>query len=239
MSGRPHVLVLSGWSDGPLVPLCATFPHVKFVKVTIPTPPSGCRWLCNPFLLVLLGIIGGTPAALRFVSNFGLSSATQVGAQFSLLLFILLALRATIARVVRYAINDGIDKTMKAISQFHPVAIVGFSWGGGVLWEMLTNKLTNKIVKLVPCLLLAPTVSAMSYASLTGISTCTFEETGRVAIVCGDADPFCPLSQKTIMVQCKGLTYYGVNDDHVLLEANTRALTAKILREYLSQAHTS
>jgi predicted esterase len=153
------------------------------------------------------------------------SAAGQLLSQVGLVLLLLCSLRILIARVVRYSIRDGIRLTTIAADIYKPVAMIGFSWGGGVLWEMLETWKGN-------ALLLAPAVSAMSYISRSTPTTHRFK-TKRVSIVAGDDDPFCPPSQKRIFKD-SGCAYYAVDDDHVLLKHGTRLLTAKIVNQFLS-----
>ena len=229
MPTRPCVLILSGWSDGPLDNLRLNFPEVQFVSVPIPTPPVGCRWLLNPWLLFIASIVYFFSALLRYITKLsGGSAAGQLVSQIGFIIFIIFSLRVLVARVVRYSINDGIRLATNAASKFQPVCIIGFSWGGGILWELL-DKWNGSV------LLLAPTISAMSYISRSSPLTTYSFETRRVAVVAGDNDPFCPPAQTKILKD-SGCAYYAVDDDHVLLEHGTQSLIAKILNEFISHS---
>merc|ERR1719429_552724 len=56
---RRRVLVLGGWSPGPLDVLRSRFRDTDFHEPNIPMPPAGCRWCINPFWAALLLYLGG------------------------------------------------------------------------------------------------------------------------------------------------------------------------------------
>ncbi|CAE7336525.1 unnamed protein product [Symbiodinium sp. CCMP2456] len=159
---RRRVLVLSGWSPGPLDVLRNRMPDVEFLEPTIPMPPSGCRWCLNPFCLLLLVVIFWlTPEAAsndKLVAQVDESFAWLV--RLALLLAIPVLLRLVVAGLVWFAIKDGLWTTSRAIRDFQPDVLLGFSWGGGVaLWLLSQGRWKG------PTLLLAPTVNAMSWAA--------------------------------------------------------------------------
>ena len=228
-STRPIVLLLSGWSDGPLQPLQLQFPSVKFIKVNIPTPPAGARWLWNPYLLAITLILYATPSLMRCVASNISSTSIQYVLQLLLLLSLLSLLRVVVARVVRYAVADSTKTTLRAIEKYKPVAIVGFSWGGGVLYEMLDQWKG-------PTILLAPTVSAINWVAMKECAHYTFDiEKKRVAVVAGENDPFCPAGQKLLLTKTS-CEYYGVEDDHILSSNISRELTGEILGDFLARS---
>ena len=53
------VLILSGWSDGPLPALEHSLRQrgLRCVRVPLPMPPCGVYWCANPFLLLLAGVV--------------------------------------------------------------------------------------------------------------------------------------------------------------------------------------
>ena len=224
---KPIILILSGWSDGPLSSLYTSFPEVKFLKINIPTPPAGINWLLNPWLFLIVCVTFAIPSLFQFINGLHLGNL-HIITQVITILSLLYLLRIIVARIVRYAIQDGVKQTLSAIEQYKPIAIVGFSFGGGVLYKMLDQCK-------VPALLLAPTIAALSSVGSTEMKTYTSNaRLLKVAIVAGDEDPFCPPSQKKVL-QKIGCQYYAVDDDHVLMRTSTRTLTNKILRDLLSE----
>ena len=232
----PHkcILVLSGWSDGPLHPLQYHLNNeVQFIQVHIPTPPAGCRWLLNPYLCLLLGLLYCTPMLFRSISSSVFpSSSLHYISIMGLVLLLCIALRKTVAYLVQYAVRDSVRIVTKAIEKYNPIAIVGFSWGAGILYEILD-------VWQGHALLLAPTIFPISSIASTPCTEYNDEATRattghrRVVIVCGDDDPFCSASQKKFLTTTTPFEYISVHDDHVLCEKTTRDLCLRIVKDFI------
>ena len=94
------VLILSGWSDGPLPALEHSLRQrgIRCVRVPLPMPPCGVYWCANPFLLLLAGVV--------WLMIYALNEVTLEPAALYIVLIIagaLVAARLCVAGVVRFA----------------------------------------------------------------------------------------------------------------------------------------
>eukprot|EP00434_Breviolum_minutum_P041112 symbB.v1.2.036567.t1/scaffold5193.1/size29919/1 len=118
---RQRVLVLGGWSPGPLDVLRARMDRVDFLEPNIPMPPSGCRWCLNPFCPLLLAVIFWLlPMVASTEEPAGLQGAMSWLLRLAALLAIPLFLRLLVAGLVWFSIKDGLWTTSRAIKEFHP-----------------------------------------------------------------------------------------------------------------------
>ena len=140
------------------------------------------------------------------------------------------------AYLVQYAVWDSVRTVTKAIAKYNPIAVVGFSWGAGILYEILD-------VWQGHALLLAPTIFPISSIASTACTEYNDDDDGtnraaigqrRVVIVCGDDDPFCSASQKKFLTTTTPFEYISVHDDHVLCEKTTRDLCLHIVKDFIN-----
>lgn len=216
------VLVLSGWSDGPLEHLSYACRHIRFEPVPVPTPPVGVRWLWNPFVALILALVGGIGPLCDFAGSTVPSAAAA--AKLAVVALAMLAGRLLVAGVVRFAVWRGVEETRASIAALAPAAIVGFSWGGGVAWELLARDAWRG-----PTLLLAPTVQAMAAVALSSPPWPTLRDGTSVDVVTPEHDPFCPPSQARLFAAC-GCRCHEVADEHPMLRAATAEEVAALLR---------
>merc|ERR1712216_66252 len=125
-----RVLILGGWSPGPLDIIRGQFRGCDFEEPNIPMPPSGLLWCCNPFCILLLGLFGLVPWLFTLTS--GLSTASQVAAALGILLGAAIGARLLVAGLVRFSILHGVWTATSAMERSRPDVVVGFSWGGAV-----------------------------------------------------------------------------------------------------------
>ena len=212
MQSPLRVIVVGGWSPGPLPLLERRLPEVEFEHVgCLPMPPCGCAWLANPFLALLIFYVAWVAPTLgemaRGVANPG-------GATLIVLLVVLsFALAgALVAAIVRFSVWHGALLTRRAIGHGAPPALViGFSWGGGVVHAMLAARSWPG-----PALLLAPTISAISSIEMRSAwPVIAPDEAERTEVVMPMFDAFCPPSQVEDY-RAAGVTVHVVRDDHVM-----------------------
>ena len=196
---RRRVVVLGGWSPGPLGYLERELPEFEFVPVSIPMPPCGCLWLANPFVALLVAFfavgapwlgelaVRAEPPGVRWLLVVACIGACIVVARF------------LVAGVVRFAIWHGGCAAQRAISATkksggEPCLVIGFSWGGGVLHFLLASGGWRG-----PALLLAPTTSAMCGAALVRPWPPLAASAGeRTEVVHAIWDGFCPPAQEQL-----------------------------------------
>mmetsp|Transcript_11769 Transcript_11769/g.26147 ORF Transcript_11769/g.26147 Transcript_11769/m.26147 type:complete len:241 (-) Transcript_11769:21-743(-) len=216
----PRMLVLGGWSPGPLWEIAARRPDIEICEPSIPMPPVGIRWLFNPYLLVLvLYILVLQPCLQNRLARLGTSPAILT-ALFPVLSLFFAAWLVT--RVVRYAIHECMRIARKEIARFEPDVLVGFSWGGGVACWLLAERIWRG-----PTVLLAPTVQAMSWAAWLPFPTLP----SAVHLFHAEHDGFCPTSQRLKLeaMGCSSSVCRG--DGHALLaDASVEAILRTLAR---------
>lgn len=153
-----RVLVLGGWSPGPLPFLRHEFSdRCVFFEPAMHMPPAGARWCCT------------WEAALLAIDIFLISYASaraHVGWYYvALLVAGLLAPLPLIVLLVRGSIRRSAATARRAIARHNIDIVVGFSWGGGIAcWLHHAGSWAG------PTLMLAPTLSAMSSVSCASVT---------------------------------------------------------------------
>ena len=148
---RLRVLVLSGWSPGPLTALQTDFhTSCEFLEPALPMPPMGCTWCFS----IPCGLLVAWWVAM---SLWGRELISVVPLRL-LIEWVVAAMLAVL--VVRDSIRRGVTIAERAIERASVDVVLGFSWGGGIAcWLMAERRWEG------PTLLLAPTVSAMARAA--------------------------------------------------------------------------
>ena len=163
---RRVVLVLGGWSDGPLALLRATFKdRCTFVQPALPMPPVGLRWLWNPYVVLLLAALGVFPSLwAALAATLAASSFFGVLLRVLLVGLLLVACRVLVGRLARYSVHQCVAIAKRRIDQGDVDIVLGFSWGGGVAcWLLHEEKWKGAAV------ILAPTVDAMASAARVSV----------------------------------------------------------------------
>jgi hypothetical protein len=137
----PRVVVLGGWSAGPLLHLKRVLSShgCMIVEPTnLPMPPIPGTWCCNPIVLLMFTVFVGLlflscgPLPLSIVRNSPLPIAVI---RIVVLAAALVWFRLLAAAVVRTSIDTSIRLAeTEIIRQEDPrdVLMIGFSWGGAV-----------------------------------------------------------------------------------------------------------
>lgn len=184
--------------------------------VPLQMPPRGCRWCCNPFVPLLVGLVPATVVGCeRAVAVLAPGAAIVVCAVIVGAALVLA--RLLVAAIVRYAIWHGVSATMARMRR-DVALIVGFSWGGGVAHHVLARHAPD-----CPVLLLAPTSIAM--ANVARSKPPAFRAS-RVTVVTATYDDFCPPATPRLYEDL-GCTVHQVNDNHVLLTTNSQSLIVR------------
>ena len=132
------MLILSGWSDGPLPALEHSLRQrgLRCARVPLPMPPCGVYWCANPFLLLLAGVVWlviyahGTSArsnpshSLRHLNHRGRARG-----------------RAALRRRRRPVRGwHGAANARRLLARHRVALVVGFSWGGGIAHRLLASR---------------------------------------------------------------------------------------------------
>jgi len=175
-SSRNRVVLVSGWTPGPLEALGSALSsrHYEVEWLAVPTPPAGCMWLLNPFLAVFLALVVAGFFVVKHLLTMDISwlpwKAVAVVVTIAILVF---AARLVVAKLVQHAIGDGVRRLRERLcasdgssggntSQPLPALVVGFSWGACVIHWLLASNAVGAFEP-VPMLLLAPPARAMSW----------------------------------------------------------------------------
>ncbi len=127
----PVVLVVGGWSPGPLVYLDSVVASRSCIVVeprTLPMPPfpSG-SWCCHPRMLMSIAVCG----VFLWLACIQHDSILW---KFLAILATLVSFRMMAAVAVRTSIQVAAQSCLEAIRSYNEnaVVLVGFSWGGAV-----------------------------------------------------------------------------------------------------------
>ena len=194
-----------------------------------------CRWCCNPWLPMIFCYV--SIWVLLWRSSWFLSVATggfllNILSTIISLSCILWGLRFLIARLVRYSVDCSVQATLDTINIIRErdvqtrIVIVGFSWGGHILAEMLHRQVFPG-----PALLLAPTINAV--ASVCNSKLPQFRTSHELCkVVHASDDGFCPHSQHGHLRSC-GAECVVVDDGHPLNNGRSLATILRLFKELL------
>ncbi|KAL7579310.1 hypothetical protein ACA910_013993 [Epithemia clementina (nom. ined.)] len=150
-SSDPCVLILNGWSPGPLWYLKRTLRQqqtsLRIIEPVLDMPPVGIRWCCNTRFALLVALYGYFIWYARHLCA-GLKSQESPAYYQCLLLSTFMGLvwfRALVSEVVRYSMQRNVDLCQRLLSQnSNVVLIIGFSWGGAVGAELAAQGLLHQ-----------------------------------------------------------------------------------------------
>lgn len=230
----PRVLLLPGMSDGILQRLRKRLSsEMEFVTAPIPIPLVGLRWLANPLAMPLALVLPASPSLL-----FGafLLAPPGVGILYAAVMgVVLMVLIWLLARgFVRGLINAGMRVAWQYAKPMTPSACccaVGFSWGGGILNQMIAEQRWSG-----HALLLCPATVAM--ATVAGVDPpprFTSAAARKVVVVAAKSDPAC--SEDNVRIFRKwGAQGEVVDDVHKLLKEESLDVVVAALRRLVAEA---
>lgn len=226
---RRRVLVLGGWSPGPLDVLRSRFhSEIEFEEPDIPMPPAGCRWCVNPCWILLITLLVFTPWLLIQAEDWAGTDGGSWGIRIALVVGFFVLLRLLIAGVVWFSVRDSMRIACANMDSFGPDLLLGFSWGGGIAsWLIAERKWTGPAILLAPTVRAVGRVACMRRARLSQAGDCS-----QVHVFHADGDPFCPDVQVQDFSD-DGCEVHRCNDEHVLLQRGTVEQIAKCLQELL------
>lgn len=153
-SESPCVLVLGGWSPGPIPSL--PLQGYRVLQPPIPMPPIS-NWMTKTILAwsILLGAvvwIGLTTATALRVER-GASLAPKL-VFLGTLLVGLVGFRLLVMLVVRSSLKEGVQICRDLLRDYPVVAVLGFSWGAALWAEVLAESAADD--ELPPSILMVP-----------------------------------------------------------------------------------
>jgi len=215
-----RVLILGGWSPGPLDLVRHHFSQWEFEEPLLPMPPAGWLWCCNPFCILLCLLCGVVPWLLNLAAKAGgILSALVV------VFGIVIIFRILVAALIRFSLWHATSIATAAIEKQRPDVVLAFSWGGAIAWQAMAH---GKWAG--PTILLAPTTSAVSRVAGAASHTPSLPVgyASDVHVFHARNDPFCPDHQHTEMAEA-GCTMHLHNDNHSLCGRQTVTEILKVL----------
>jgi|UPI00048AC8B4 hypothetical protein len=228
-SAEKRVLLLGGWSPGPLTYLKQVCGHNNIVcfEPSIATPPVGARCWVNPFLFLIISTVFiAYPYAVSYAMRTPGIVSVGISAAITYLTFLVLR-NVLLPRFLRYSIGDCMRVARGVIEKEGIDCIIGFSWGGAIAWWMVAEGYWEG-----PTLMLAPTIEVMAYVGKEKFPMVNLSKNLAAKTVffhCYD-DPFCPKKQIE-RLRDTGAQMLEVDDNHIFLE---RASCTKIEAEMMS-----
>lgn len=249
-AAAPTVLFLGGWTPGPMNYLrsrlqqeCCLETANIIIEPKLLMPPWRGFWCWDLHFIVMLGVVALLLAGLWQVlvvqddssAEPSRSRRRQQVLYASLLLGILCYwIRLMVAVVARSAQQDGVEQCWKEMKRRNVVLCVGFSWGAGVLSELLTRD--NSGMDSQPdFLLMAPVSAAASMAAMRPDAAERLQleqeedhDNCVVHVVHASDDPiFCPHPER--WEQVAGIQNTTVVDNHTFSKRSSRQMIGDIM----------
>ena len=252
--------------------------NVNIVEPYLLMPPWRGFWCWDLHFILMLGVVACLLAGLWHVlfvfpattspppdddhdHQFSSKHKQHKRKQHVLYVILLLSIlgywiRLMVAVVARSAQQDGIQKCWKEMKNRNVVLCVGFSWGAGVLSELLTRDFTTDTQKkrggledsYPDFLLLAPVSAAASMAAMrpdaaTRLHCNLLEQQQqsdsdcccccRVHVIHASDDPiFCPYPER--WEQVTGISNTTLIDNHTFSKRSSRQMIGDIMMAMLS-----
>lgn len=214
---HPTVLILGGWSPGPLDFIKRNFYGTcTFIEPSIPMPPMGCSWCFDISMAMLAAVIGLTVWACVTLENYIKSRAWLAVARLAVIITGLVISRLCVAAMVRASMRKGVNIASRILREQDVAIVIGFSWGGGVVAEMIRLGLVGGPDE-PAVLLIAPTTALMASFAMRKDAPLTIRipdsMSQRVHVFHGTYDEsFCPHSERWDLT---GVTLHLIHDNHV------------------------
>jgi hypothetical protein len=232
------VLILGGWSAGPLDYLKrGLVRNCIFLEPDIPMPPVGWSWCLDWSMMALVGVFSFMTWSCYAVASITKKRWLVICARIAIVVISLVMSRVCVAFLVRNAIEKGILRARWCLEGSHITVVIGFSWGGGVASELVRRGLIGGPGQ-PAVLLIAPTTSIISCIAMQRdpANVIRVEDSGRVQVVHGTLDQmFCPNQRRW---EQTGATVVWCDDNHVFLHPRSKQRLAEILVQLL-QNHSN
>ena len=242
-TNRIRVVIVGGWSPGPLNHLQAvselhSHEIIKPSRLNLYMPPFPGLWCCHP--MVLFG-------AVCFPLTVYGACHPDVAINYTLLLLLILAtgwskffFDCLVPVVVASSIEASIGRIHRdGLNDYDPgnVLIIGFSWGGCVVAEMIARGMVGQANQ-PAALLIAPTTSLVARVTkqddvATQIARMNLDtEQPRITVVHGAFDTtFCPHQNRWNNVS--GVDFLAMPDNHVFMTPASLEALENILMRFL------
>ena len=238
--------MIGGWSPGPLIYLRRFLSAYTIVQPrNLPMPPIPGSWCCDVKVLLMAVVLG-----FLLWASCRLHEYLPGGIIWNLLAIVatFIWFRYLAAIVVRVSIRKSVQICLDSIRQHDNVIIIGFSWGGAVVAEMLASGMLGDVPRGV--IMIAPTTSLVAKiameedaalriaASHSHYESDGSENSGNIHVVHGTADTaFCPHQERWNSIE--GVNLHFLPDNHVFFKRTSQRLLADILTHLVPNATQS
>lgn len=231
---RLRALVVGGWSPGPLHFLKHRFRNVvEFHDITnkIPTPPVGGACWFNPYLLCILLFLSLLPFGIFVLVGANLRWLFKLVliCLFCFLVYVLVR-KVFVPKFLKYAIERSCSVINNAIKSDHYDVVIGFSWGGAIVWWCLCKNIwSGKTMILAPTIDIMASIAKMKFPILSKKKDSSLQ---NIICVHAEGDPFTPKKQiSQIQDACASLglvDMYECRDSHVFESFTSEDLIEKL-----------
>ena len=229
--GSPTVLILGGWSPGPLIYLKRAFyGRCTFLEPTIPMPFVGFSWCHDGSIFLLLVVVALAIWACVAFADYINSRVWLAMARLAVVVLSLILSRLCVAAIVRGSISKGVNVATTCMQHHNVAVVIGFSWGGGVVAEMLRQGLVGGH-RQPAVLLIAPTTALMASFAMKKDAPLTIrmadDMSERVHVFHGTGDEaFCPHYDRWGIT---GASFHLIHDNHVFCRQESVQEIADVL----------
>ncbi len=234
-----RVIFVGGWSPGPLtnlkqVVVMRSHEMINPSGLNLYMPPFPGLWCLHPvFIFAVLGF----PASIHWVCS---SMAPLYYVPLVILLVLgwgKLFLDFVVPLIVRSAIDSSIGRIHREGIDCGKVLIIGFSWGGCIVAEMIARGMVGQANQ-PSAILIAPTTALLARVAhqddaASRIARMELENVqSRITVVHGSFDTsFCPHQNRWDNIS--GVELVTLRDDHIFMTPSSLETLEHILLRYL------
>jgi predicted alpha/beta hydrolase family esterase len=240
----PTVLLIEGWSLGPLLHLRKGLRDAKqkyrILQPALPMPPFlGSWWWHRDFIAMAIGLLGILRIGYRLMHRVSISTyyggTARILCAFVLLASVVAWLRLMAAVAVRSSIQRGVEICLKKMHEHNVVAIVAFSWGGAVLAELLVQGQVGYDVTQPAALLIAPATASVAKVAMRKDAALRIEPVQHLVHVVHASNDrqVCPHPERWESVD--GVEYTMLSDIHIFQERASKRALVEILKRLMEQ----
>jgi hypothetical protein len=240
---QPKVLLLEGWSLGPLIylrnGLTDSKQKYKILQPALPMPPFlGTWWWDRDFIGMAIGLLIICWSGYDLMSRVSTSNGgtARILCAFLILASVVGWIRLMAAVAVRSSIRRGVETCCKHMHEHNIVAIVAFSWGGAILAELLVQGHVGYHATQPAALLIAPATASVAKVAMQKDAALRIIDPVQhmVHVVHATHDrQVCPHPERWQAVD--GVEYTMLSDIHIFQEPASKRALAEILARLLEE----
>jgi hypothetical protein len=204
-------------------------------------PFHGTWWWNKNFIAMTIGLVGiffaGYQIMVHVASRYG--GTVTILCSLALVAAIVAWIRLLATVAVRSSIQQGVVICLQHIHDYNVVAIVGFSWGGAVLAELLVQGVVGYNETQPAALLIAPATALVASIAMRKDAAFRVEAVQHLVHVVHATDDrhACPHPERWEHVG--GVKYTLLQDIHIFRERASKRALSEIMMQLLEQQAAS